>query len=248
LTVTLLVVNTAADAPDARQPVPTMCPSPPPDATLPTWTPRRGAAHGFQQFERTTLIDLSQLDSVDVEIWGAGGGGGGGSEDSYTEGGAGGGGGASGGYSRGTLTLDRLKKHLVVVGDAGAGGRPGVAGQRGGDSALCENGTAILIAEGGPGGAGAISNKNGAPGGEWRRVAVHDPESEGALQRIGHDGAAGSAPLFEYRGLGGDGAQAVHGTIESHGSYGGAGGSGEMRPDPPQAGSPGGAGLVIVRW
>lgn len=248
LAVTLLVANSAADAPDARQPIPAACPSTAGDLPAPAWAPPRGVAHGFQEFDRTTLIDLGSIVSVDVEMWGGGGGGGGGSEDSYTEGGAGGGGGASGGYSRGTLALDPLKKHLVVVGEAGVGGRRHQGGRRGGDSALCENGTALLIAEGGPGGEGAMSNNNGGPGGQWRRVDVHDPETEGALQRIGHDGSPGAAPLFEYRGLGGRGAPPVHGAVETQGSYGGDGGGGEMRPDPPHSGGMGGAGVVILRW
>lgn len=248
LAVTLLVANSAADAPDARQPVPSACPSTVEDTISPAWRPPRGVAHGFQEFSRTTVVDLSPIASVDVEIWGGGGGGGGGSEETYTEGGAGGGGGASGGYSRATLAVDPLKKHLVVVGSGGPGGRPRLSGQPGGESAICENGTALLRAEGGPGGTGAMSNANGGAGGQWRRVDVHDPETEGALQRIGHDGAHGSAPLFEYRGLGGRGASRVEGTVETFGSYGGDGGAGEMRPDAPQPGATGGAGLVIVRW
>lgn len=146
------------------------------------------------------------------------------------------------------MSLDPAKQHIVIIGSGGSGGRPHYSGQQGGDSALCENGTAVLLAQGGPGGVGAMSNESGGAGGRWRPSGVHDSELEGALQRRGHDGYPGSRPLFEYRGLGGRGGHPVNGTLEVEGAQGGNGGAGAMEHDSAQPGEAGGAGYAIVRW
>ena len=107
---------------------------------------------------------------------------------------------------------------------------------------------ALLYAEGGVAGAGAASSEKVGLGGHWLDTDVEDPVLDGAVQRAGHDGRRGAAPLLDLHGLGGPGGESVRGTIEPRGSFGGNGGAGAIAPDPAQRGVAGGTGSVIIGW
>jgi hypothetical protein len=250
--VLLCAAAATTQAPDARQPLPIDCPQilSDPTAKLPTWQPAPHALHGLHAFDHSVVLELpSTVASFEAEAWGGGGGGGGGGDDpSLVDDGAGGGGGASGGYARGVIPVLPQKKYVVVVGSGGDGGGAKQDGQRGTPSAVCENGNALLFADGGPGGDGAMTRTAGGTGGGWQETDVEDPLLEGALQRAGHDGHRGTAPVLDLHGLGGRGGTPIRGTTEPAGSFGGDGGAGAIAPYPAQRGADGGPGLVVIGW
>jgi hypothetical protein len=215
-------------------------------AQAPEWHPRPNQPHGEQEFLATTRIAWpSKSDSVVVELWGAGGGGGGGSADTWGEGGAGGGGGAGGAYVRRTISTTAGASYTLLIGRGGSPGPVSSAGSAGGDTALCLGDQAIAIASGGEGGQGAKTNARGGVGG--RGASMSEDASDG-LRRDGEAGSQGLRPLFKYAGAGGAGGHSITGTVTPPGAFGGTGGKGEMRPDPPFAGSPGATGSAVLRW
>lgn len=213
---------------------------------LPVWRPADGAAHGTQEFDRTTRLALPDgVTSIVVELWGGGGGGGGGAAASNTEGGAGGGGGASGAYARQIVSV-HADPLVIVIGKGGGGGSPNGYPHEAGDgtaSMACAGGRTLVLAAGGVAGRSAAMDGKGGIGGA---AAVASPAQ--GVQRAGIAGSVGLAPLFEYRGGGGRGGPAVSGSVRPTGAFGGDGGAGEMIPDPPRPGASGGPGSAIVTW
>ena len=213
------------------------------DDPIDVWRVPASALHGMQEFDRSVQIVFpSSVSSIVVELWGGGGGGGRGSDDSYSEGGAGGGGGASGTYSRVTVPATPDMKYVLVVGRGGQEGEPG------GASAVCAGDAVLATAPGGSGGETARTNSRGGAGGKGGAVQRSNAEMSPGSNRAGNDGADGSAPLFQYRGLGGSGGRPVVGTIAPKGAFGGAGGGGAMTPQSAGSGVPGGPGSAIVSW
>lgn len=260
-TIVLLVASWEASTTAAQNPMspPAVCQSALQTGEFPmssAWQPPVSANHGTQEFERSTVVTFPQdVLSVTVELWGAGGGGGGGSDDSYTEGGAGGGGGASGGYVRTAIRLTPGRSYALIVGRGGAGGTAvgnGAAiaarGRDGGDSAVCDGGSPIIVAPGGSGGETARTNGHGGEGGQAGTNAALGPVALTGFQRPGTRGMTGMAPLLHYQGLGGLGGKAPRGSVDTWAAAGGAGGAGARRPWPAAGGSAGKDGGIIVTW
>lgn len=212
----------------------------------PGGSPAGGGISGLKEFTSSAnFVVPPRVTHLLVELWGAGGGGAGGGVGNSAAGGGGAGGG--GGYSRGVIAVSAGQTISVTVGGGGQGGAVGTNGSDGGDSKLVVNGTVLIFAAGGKGGATGLDlpsvdcstlsgNYSSLGGGAGGAGGLGDPSA--AISRGGSSGSPGTSASFggcegqDCVAFGpGDGAKeggwAISGSITPPGSRGGAGGNGK---------------------
>jgi hypothetical protein len=193
-----------------------------------------------------TWVKPAWAKTVIIEAIGAGAGGGSGAVGDDTAPRFGGGGGGAGGIARMTLLASEIGASLAITigaGGAGAGGvfdnadAEGLDGVDGGETRISDDGTSLLVAEGGKGGRGGSTSAQGAsPGGlghlQYGNAGAAAARAHGAHgaqgpcgEGPGGGGAGGAIDSDGTRSSGGDGGlgQAIGGTDRSAPGGGGAG-------------------------
>lgn len=155
---------------------------------------------------------------IEVLLIGAGGGGGGGQGAAAGTLRMGGGGGGAGGTAQAVWPVEALAGAVTVaVGPGGAGGASGASGSSGGHSAVMLDGTPLLRAFGGGGGAPAGTGGSGGLAGRTGNAGGPSFAASAASA-----GAASSNP--EGPGGGGGGGAVTAANVAHPGGAGGAGG------------------------
>lgn len=172
---------------------------------------------------------------VIIEAIGAGAGGGSGAVGDDMAPRFGGGGGGAGGVARMTLLASEIGASLAITIGAGGAGAAGVFdnadaggldGADGGETRISDDGTSLLVAEGGKGGRGGSTSAQGAsPGGlghlQYGNAGAAAARAHGAHgaqgpcgEGPGGGGAGGAIDTDDSRASGGDGGlgQAIGGT------------------------------------
>lgn len=150
-----------------------------------------GGVRGFREFflqdaSQNSVRDFSlpgDVETAQVELWGACGGGG-------AAGFQAGGGGGSGAYMRAIYRFNTGKRLSLHIGHGGRpGGGYGGEGGTGGHTALYADGVLVISARGGTGGREAAGTSIGGQGGGWE--STNPPELTSLIARVGLHGSFG---------------------------------------------------------